>query len=204
MGAIVTSAVYYRVSTEDQTLDMQKVAVEQWIGDQKYAGPFKIYQDMGLSGSKNDRPAFQRMLKDAEKSRIKAIIVYKLDRLTRDMVTAIEVILRFDRIGVRFISVTQPMFSHGFPFRHAMIAIFAELAQMERELIVERVKAGLAAARKRGVKLGAPLKATPEIATTIIRLRKEGKTIAAIAKETKLSAGTIHNVCTSYLNAEFP
>lgn len=198
----MTTAIYYRVSTEDQTLDMQRVAVERWIEDQKYADNLKVYQDIGISGSNRNRPAFKRMLADAEKSRIKAIIVYKLDRLTRDTLTAIEVILRFDRLGVRFISTTQPMFSHGTPFRHAMIAIFAELAQMERELIVERVKAGLTAAVKRGVKLGAPRKVTPEIAAEIIRAREDGMTIAEIAKVTTLSTGTIHKVWAGYMNAD--
>lgn len=198
----MTTAIYYRVSTEDQTLDMQRVAVERWIEEQKYSDNLKIYQDIGISGSNRNRPAFKRMLADAEKSRIKAIIVYKLDRLTRDTLTAIEVILRFDRLGVRFISITQPMFSHGTPFRHAMIAIFAELAQMERELIVERVKAGLAAAVKRGVKLGAPLKVTPDVVAEIIRARKDGMTIAAIAKTAGLSTGTVCNVCKGFLNVD--
>ncbi len=200
----MTTAIYYRVSTEDQSLDMQRVAVERWIGDTKYPGQFKIYMDHGISGSKRDRPAFQKMLADAEKARIKAVIVYKLDRLTRDMLTAIKVILRLDELGVQFISTTQPMFSNGFPFRHAMIAIFAELAQMERELIVERIRAGLAAATKRGVKLGAPTKATPELAATIIEARRGGMTIAAIAKETELSVGTVHKVISSFMNADMP
>ena len=142
------------------------------------------------------------MLLDAEKGRITAVIVYKLDRLTRDTLTAIEVILRFDRLGVRFISVTQPMFSHGTPFRHAMIAIFAELAQMEREMIVERVKAGLVAARKRGVVLGAPLKLMPDVTAKIIQLRKEGLTIKEVAKNTGLSVGSVHRTWRAYLKLE--
>lgn len=200
--ALMTTAIYYRVSTEDQSIDMQRVAVDRWLTEQKYADQLKIYQDLGISGSNRNRPAFKRMLADAEKSRIKAVIVYKLDRLTRDTLTAIKVILRFDELGVRFISTTQPMFSHGTPFRHAMIAIFAELAQMERELIVERIKAGLAAAMKRGVKLGAPIKATSEVSLAIVQAREAGKTIAEIAKAMKLSNGTVHKVWHSYLNAD--
>lgn len=198
----MTTAIYYRVSTEEQTLDMQRVAIEQWIADQKYSDPVRVYKDLAMSGSKRDRPSFKKMLLDAEKGRITAVIVYKLDRLTRDTLTAIEVILRFDRLGVRFISVTQPMFSHGTPFRHAMIAIFAELAQMEREMIVERVKAGLVAARKRGVVLGAPLKLVPDVTAKIIQLRKEGLTIKEVAKNTGLSVGSVHRTWRAYLKLE--
>src|SRR6185437_7146755 len=137
------TAIYYRVSTEDQSLDMQRVAVESWLKQTAHAGDLKVYQDVGISGSTTKRPGFQRLLKDVEAGSLQYVLVYKLDRLTRDALTAIRTVLRFDELGVRFVSVTQPMFSHGTPFRHAMLAIFAELAQMEREMIVERVKAGL-------------------------------------------------------------
>ncbi len=198
----MTTAIYYRVSTDEQTFDMQRVAIESWIGRTQYGDTTKVYSDLGVSGKASvKRPAFRKMLDDAEKGRVHTIMVYKLDRLTRDATTAIRTILRFDELGVRFISVTQPMFSHGTPFRHALIAIFAELAQMEREAIVERVKAGLVAARKRGVKLGAPVKTNAGVVLKIVDLRKKGLSFKEVAKKVGLSVGAVHK---AFVNATTP
>lgn len=190
----MTVAVYYRVSTEDQTLDMQRVAVEAWISETKLGGKILVYKDEGISGASTKRPAFQKMLRDAERGFIKTVIVYKLDRLTRDALTAIRTVLRFDELGVKFVSITQPMFSHGTPFRHAMVAIFAELAQMEREIIVERVKAGLVAARARGVTLGAPVKATGAKIIEVVALSDRGLPQKKIAARVGLSIGTVNKI----------
>lgn len=195
----MTTAVYYRVSTEEQTIDMQKVAIDGWIRETEHVGEVKEYADVGISGYSSKRLGFKRMLADAERGKVKTVVVYKLDRLTRDALTAIRTILRFDEIGVRFISVTQPMFSNGTPFRHAIIAIFAELAQMEREMIVERVKAGLVAAKKRGVKFGAPVKVTEKVISEIVKLRKKGLSFKEIAENVGFSVGSVHK---AFLNAE--
>lgn len=193
----MTTAVYYRVSTDDQTLESQRVHVEGWLASplgEPYAHNVTVYKDVGISGTSLKRPGFQKMLRDAEKGRVKTVIVFKMDRLTRTAITAISVILRFDEIGVQFISTTQPQFSHGMPFRHAIIAIFAELAQMERDGIVERVRSGMAAARLRGVKFGAPLKATEAKAAEAVALRQQGLTYVAIAERIGLSVGSVHKM----------
>lgn len=191
----MTTAVYYRVSTEEQSLDMQRVAVQRFLQEKSYSDDIREYQDLAMSGAKIDRPGFLKMLSDVSKGKIKAVIVYKLDRLTRDAHTAIDLVLKFDKLGVEFISVTQPMFQPGTPFRHAIIAIFAELAQMERQMIVDRVKAGLDAARKRGVKLGAPIKARGPEVEKILYLRAQRKSFKAISKEVGLAVGTVWKVC---------
>jgi len=187
-------AIYYRVSTEDQTLNMQKHAVEEWIVKNKITGNQTVYEDLAMSGANSRRPGFTKMCKDMEYGRLKHVIVYNLDRLTRDAVTAIRFVLRLDELDIIFTSVSQPMFSHGMPFRHAIIAIFAELAQMEREMIVERVKVGLAAAVKRGVILGAPKKITPEVVQKIRTLRNSGMTYKNISKQVHVSTGSISRV----------
>jgi len=191
--------IYYRVSTEEQTLDMQENAIDEYLKEhiESMSGKIKVYKDMGMSGANNQRPAFKRLINDCEKGKIQTVLVYKLDRLTRDAVTAIRLVLRFDELDVKFVATSQPMFSHGTPFRHAIIAIFAELAQMEREMIVERVNAGIAAARKRGAVFGAPTKITPEVTEKIRSLKTKGLTYRQIRKEIKLSIGLIAKVLKS-------
>ena len=190
-------AVYYRVSTYEQTLDMQKLSVERWIeGFERDNGKCKVtvYEDIGKSGSDNDRPEFKKMITHAEEQRFDILLVYKLDRLTRDATTAIRMVLNLDSMGVEFVSATQRIFDHGVPFRRVMIALFAELAQMEREMIVERVKAGLDAAKARGVKLGAPTKKSEDIVNRAIELRDSGYTYKAVARKLSVSVGTIHSI----------
>jgi DNA invertase Pin-like site-specific DNA recombinase len=81
---------------------------------------------------------------------------------------------------------------HENPFRRTMLAAFAEIAEIERQTIVTRVKAGLEAARQRGVKLGAPCKISPELRERVQTLRKEGQSFRAIAQQLEISYGLVY------------
>ena len=190
-------AIYYRVSTDKQDLDSQKQTVEQWL-DALPNQPSKVtvYKDEGLSGKTSARPSYQELIKDAFSGKFDTIIVYRLDRFSRNANTAIKVLLDLDDHGVAFISVTQPVLNlgHDNPFRRTMLAALAEIAEIERETIVARVKSGLAAAKKRGVKLGAPVKVDAEMRGKILKLRKEGESLRSIAKIVGLSVGTVQQV----------
>lgn len=169
--------IYYRVSTDQQDTESQKHEVQKYIDslpqDQK---PYslKVYEDKGISGKKDDRPEFQQLLSDIETKKIDTVLVYKLDRLTRSSSTAIRLLLDFEDKQINFISVTQPFLSSNTnnPFRKTILAMFSELAQIERESIVERVKAGLSSARARGVTLGRPQAYTEDQRMQIIDLYK--------------------------------
>ena len=106
---------------------------------------------------------------------------------------AIRTLLELDDYGVGFISVTQPVLSlgHDNPFRRTMLAAFAEIAEIERETIVARVRSGLQAARKRGVKLGRPQKTTAELLSNVRELRLQGLSYSEIAHRVKLSKGKV-------------
>lgn len=192
-------AIYYRVSTERQDLASQKEAVERFLADMpedKRPAHVTVYKDEGISGKTTNRPGFQNMLQDAYAKKIDTIMVYRLDRFSRNATTAIKLLLNLDEAGVAFISVTQPVLNlgHENPFRRTMLAAFAEIAEIERETIVARVRAGLDAARKRGVKLGAPIKIDREKQLTARRMKSEGKSYKKIANEMGLSVGTIHKL----------
>ncbi|MBM4253650.1 MAG: hypothetical protein FJ146_16915 [Deltaproteobacteria bacterium] len=192
--------IYYRVSTEKQDLESQKIAVEQWLRDlppaKRPAIEPLVFTDEGISGKTLNRPGFQALLETAYARKIDTIVVYKLDRFSRDATTAINLLLNLDQAGVAFISVTQPVLNlgHENPFRRTMLAAFAEIAEIERETIVARVRAGLDAARKRGVKLGAPAKISDEKQQRAVALKAQGQSYKAIANTLNLSVGTVHKM----------
>ena len=192
--------IYYRVSTEKQDLDSQKNAVEQWLRDLPAAKRPTIeplvFSDEGISGRTLNRPGFQALLETAYARKIDTIMVYKLDRFSRDATTAINLLLNLDQAGVAFISVTQPVLNlgHENPFRRTMLAAFAEIAEIERETIVARVRAGLDAARKRGVKLGAPSKVSEEKQKEARAMKAQGLSYKAIAARMELSVGSVHKM----------
>lgn len=191
--------VYYRVSTEKQDLESQRNTVEKWLeelAESKKPKHVHVYKDEGISGKTTNRPGFQQMLHEAYAGKLDTIIVYRLDRFSRNATTAIKLILNLDEAGVAFISVTQPVLNlgHENPFRRTMLAAFAEIAEIERETIVARVRAGLDAAKKRGVKLGAPVKVTGEQQDRARRLKEQGWSYKAIALELSLSVGSVHKL----------
>jgi DNA invertase Pin-like site-specific DNA recombinase len=190
-------AIYYRVSTEKQDLDSQKQAIDSWVDalpEEKRPTKTYVFEDRGISGKTLNRPGMKDMLELADKGKIDTIIVYKLDRFSRNATTAINQILNLDQKGVAFISVTQPVLNlgHENPFRRTMLAAFAEIAEIERETIVARVKAGLEAAKKRGVKLGPPTRINDEDIEKMHELRRNGASYKDISSRLGFSVGAVH------------
>ena len=190
-------AFYARVSTKEQDFDMQKEAFDKWLKNSELE-PKKItvYQDHGISGAKRDRPAFNKMLEACMDRVHDTIVVYKLDRFSRDANTAIRLILKLEAYDVAFISMTQAALNlgHDVPFRRTILAAFSEIAQIERETTVERIKDGMAAARANGKVFGRPVIATPERAKTALKLREKGLSYNQISKEMSISVGTVFNL----------
>jgi len=196
-------AIYYRVSTDRQDFESQKFVVDKWLSDlpadrRPQVEPL-IFQDEGISGRTMNRPGLQALLAAAYSKKIDTIIVYRLDRLSRHATTAIRLLLNLEEVGVAFVSVTQPVLNlgHENPFRRTMLAAFAEIAEIERDTIVARVRAGLDAARKRGVKLGAPARISPAKQSEAVTLKAQGLSYKAIAKQLDLSVGSVHKLIKS-------
>ncbi|MBF0441039.1 MAG: recombinase family protein [Oligoflexales bacterium] len=192
-------AVYYRVSTDRQDLSSQKNAVEKWLNSlppEKKPLSLREYSDEGFSGKLKNRPAYDEMLKSAYNREIDTIVVYRLDRFSRHATHAIRTLLELDEFGVAFISITQPALNlgHENPFRRTLLSAFAEIAEIERDTIVTRILSGLSAARKRGVRLGPPQKLDDDHRNTVIRLRKEGKSMREIARMLSISVGSVHKL----------
>jgi DNA invertase Pin-like site-specific DNA recombinase len=196
-------AIYYRVSTDKQDLDSQKVTIDRWLAE-LVKPPKHVYviKDEGMSGKNENRPGYKELLQLALQRKIDTIVVYRLDRLSRNATVAIRTLLELDEYGVGFVSVTQPVLNlgHSNPFRRTMLAAFAEIAEIERETIVARVRSGLEAAKRRGVVLGAPMKINQELIDKAKGLRDEGFSYKKIATQLDVSVGTIHNALKGFVS----
>ena len=158
MHAPKRCAIYTRKSTaagleqDFNSLDAQREACEQYIASRVHAGWWLMperYDDGGFTGANLERPAFQKLLQDIDAGKIDLVIVYKVDRLSRSLLDFAQVMRRFDQAGVSFVSVT-----HNFSTADAMgrltLNMLMSFAEFEREMIAERTRDKMAAARKAG------------------------------------------------------
>ena len=156
----VRCAIYTRKSTEEgleqefNTLDAQREAAEAFITSQKEAG-WKLfpdrYDDGGFSGGTLDRPALQRLLADIDARRLDCVVVYKVDRLSRSLLDFARLVDRFDQVS--FVSVTQ-QFNTTSSLGRLTLNILLSFAQFEREIIGERTRDKMSAARRKGKWVG--------------------------------------------------
>lgn len=163
---------YARVSTADQNPDMQIAALEAYGVKREL-----IFVDRA-SGSSLARPEFIRALKFAQHPGTE-FVVWKLDRLGRTLEGIIEVLKLLEDRGLQFFSLTERV-DMTTPMGKAIIQIMGAVAELERNLIVERTKAGIARARERGERGGRPISMTParvEVADMMLRLGKRGNEV---------------------------
>ena len=158
----VRCAIYTRKSTEEglqqefNSLDAQREAAEAFIGSQKHEGWGLVadrFDDGGYTGGNMDRPALTRLLAAVEAQRIDCVVVYKVDRLSRSLLDFAKMIELFDRHGVSFVSVTQ-QFNTASSLGRLTLHILLSFAQFEREIISERTRDKMSAARKKGKWVG--------------------------------------------------
>ena len=148
------AVLYYRVSTTEQDTGMQIQAVETYCKNNNIV-PIKVYQDIGVSGSKESRPQFDIMLEDMRKNLFDCVICYKLDRIGRSLSHLIRLFEEFNKKKISFISVTQNI-NTSTPEGRMFLQMLMVLSEYERSLIVNRVNDGLTRAKAQGKKLGRP------------------------------------------------
>ena len=154
----VRCAIYTRKSHEEgldqdfNSLDAQREAAENYVASQKHEGwealPHR-YDDGGISGATMERPALQRLLADVESGRVDAILVYKLDRLSRSLLDFLKIAETLEERGVSIVSVTQS-FDTKTSMGRLTLNILLSFAQFEREIIGERIRDKVAAAKRKG------------------------------------------------------
>ena len=156
--APVRCAIYTRKSTEEgldqefNSLDAQREAAEAYISSQRHEGWLALpdrYDDGGYSGGTLERPALRRLMRDIEAGRVDIVLTYKVDRLSRSLLDFTRIVEVFDRCGVSFAAITQS-FNTTTSMGRLTLNILLSFAQFEREIIAERVRDKIAAAKKKG------------------------------------------------------
>jgi site-specific DNA recombinase len=162
---MVRCAIYTRKSTEEglamefNSLDAQREAAEAFITSQRHEGWVVLpeqYDDGGYTGGNMERPALKRLLADVEGGKIDAIVVYKVDRLSRSLLDFSRLMEVLDRHACSFVSVTQ-QFNTTHSMGRLTLNILLSFAQFEREIIAERTKDKMSAARRKGKWVGGSL-----------------------------------------------
>jgi DNA invertase Pin-like site-specific DNA recombinase len=172
---------YARVSTLDQTLALQRDAL-------KDAGCEKVFADQGVSGTATTRPGLDRALKALRSG--DTLVVWKLDRLGRSLSHLVQVIAELGERGVNFRSLSDPIDTESAGGR-LVLHMMGALAEFERSLIVERTRAGLLAAKRRGQKLGRKPILTPAQIKHAAHLIEGGESPRAVAASFRIGRTTL-------------
>jgi len=133
------AALYVRVSLDRQTIENQLAELHQLYEARGFAAV--IYEEVESAAKR--RPVFERMLADARAGRVRAVLVWALDRRHRSMAGAVHDVLELDRLGVRVLSVREPWLDTSGPVRGLLVAIFCWVAEQERARLIERTRASL-------------------------------------------------------------
>jgi DNA invertase Pin-like site-specific DNA recombinase len=155
---------------------------------------FKEYCDNGISGTKDSRPALNDLMNDAKKRRFDVVLVWRFDRFARSTKHLILALEEFKNLGVDFVSYQENIDTSS-PLGSAIFTIISAVAQLERDIIAERVKAGLRRAQENGKKLGRP-RAVVDV-QEVQRLRSQGLSLRAIAEVTGISRTTVSDLLSS-------
>jgi len=183
-------AIYARVSTTDQNCEMQLRELREYVTRRGWETAGE-YVDSGLSGTKKSRPELDRLMFAARQRKVDCIAVWKLDRWGRSVAHVAESLQELKALGVRWIAVTQNLDTdESSPMSRAMLGMLMVFAEFEREMIRERVLAGMKAARHRGQRLGRPKAVFDR--THAKALSKKGMSLRAIAKQLGVGVGTVH------------
>ena len=184
--------LYARVSTSDkgQDVNLQLNPLRQYCQHREGWNVTGEYVDIGISGTKNSRPEFDRLLDDARKRRIDVIAVWRLDRFGRSLRNLVNTLTELQELGVSFVS-----YSENLDFTSStgklLVHILASFSQFEADIIADRVRAGIKNARAKGKRIGkAPI--APYLVEKIRELRKTGASIRVIAGKLNLSVGVVH------------
>ena len=190
-------ALYARVSTTNhgQDVTLQTRELKEFIAYRgwQFAGE---YVDLGISGSKVRRPELDRLMADAHRHLFDVVIVWKFDRFARSVSHLLRALETFQELGIDFVSLSESL-DTSTPAGKMVFTVLGAVAELERSLIVERVKAGLRNARAKGKRLG-----RPRVILDVYRiaaLRGAGISWPEIAKQLSCGVGTVyrafHNHC---------
>jgi DNA invertase Pin-like site-specific DNA recombinase len=183
------AAIYARVSTANNGQDptMQTRELREYC-DRRGWTVAGEYVDIGISGTKERRPELDRLLGEAHRRRFDAVVVWRFDRFARSVSHLLRALETFKSLGIEFVSLSEQV-DTSTPTGKMVFTVLGAVADLERSLIVERVRAGLRNAKAKGKSLGRPRVAVD--AARIAALRSQGMSWARIGEELGLGEGTV-------------
>jgi DNA invertase Pin-like site-specific DNA recombinase len=185
-------ALYARVSTKDKGQDpeTQFFPLRDFARDHH----FEIigeYVDVGISGSKERRPQLDRLMEHARKGKFDAVVVARFDRFARSVSHLLKALEEFNQLKIDFISLAENVDTSS-PMGRAIFTILGAVAELERNLIRERVLAGMDRARRQGKRFGRPRALVDEV--KVCERLEAGESLRAIARDTGIARGTLRNI----------
>ena len=181
------TALYARVSTTNgQDPEMQLRELREYCERRGWEIE-REYVDAGVSGAKEKRPELDRLLADAHKRRFDAVVVWKFDRFARSVSHLLRALETFRSLGIEFVSLSEQV-DTSTPTGKMIFTVLGAVAELERSLIAERVRAGLRNARAKGKRLGRPRKVKD--ASEVARLRAQGASWRSIGAKLGVAPAT--------------
>jgi len=181
------AAIYARVSTPDQHLETQLYDLRK-LAAQRGFEVIREYCDRGISGSKAKRPGLDAMMQDSRRGEFSVVLVAAFDRIARSTKNFLEIVDELHELGTEFISARESIDTSGAMGR-MFITMISSIAELERSILRERIRAGMRRARMEGQRLGrAPLNVDR---AAIVRDRLSGMSLTQTAKRHKVSRATV-------------
>ncbi len=184
------AAIYARVSTANNGQDprVQTRELQEYCQRRGWAVAGE-YVDIGISGTKEKRPELDRLMKEAHGRRFDAVVVWRFDRFARSVSHLLRALETFQALGIQFVSLSEQL-DTSTPTGKMVFTVLGAVAELERSLVAERVKAGLRNARAKGQRLGRPPRDLD--AAKIAKLRAQGLAWRAIAAQLGVGLATLH------------
>jgi DNA invertase Pin-like site-specific DNA recombinase len=185
---LIRAALYARISTlhHGQDPEVQLGELREFCRRRGFTVAHE-YVDKGISGSRERRPALDNLMTACQKRLVDAVVVYRYDRFARSLRQLVNSLEEFRALDIEFISIHEGV-DTSTPNGRLVFGIFASIAEFERELIRDRVRSGMAAAKAKGKRIG-----RPKVAVDVLRiasLRRQGRSWAGITRETGITKGT--------------
>jgi DNA invertase Pin-like site-specific DNA recombinase len=196
------AAIYVRVSTTNRTRggdgfeqnpEVQEVPLRQ-LAQQRGWTLVRVYSDR-MSGAKENRPGLNSLIQDARRGQFDIVLVWRFDRFARSIEQLVLALAEFRSLGIDFVSCQEAL-DTSTPMGKAMFTIIGAMAELERNVIRERVLAGMEYARRHGTKSGNAIGRPRRIfdRSEVVRLRESGLSIEKIASQMRLGVGTVVRV----------
>jgi DNA invertase Pin-like site-specific DNA recombinase len=186
----MTTAAYIRVSTEEQRTDSQEQELKRYSRLRGWKN-LSLYVEK-ISGAKASRPQLERLMQDIRAGTVERLIVHKLDRLGRSLTHLALILDELNRLQVPLIASSQGIdTSNDNPAGRLQLGVLMAVAEFERGIIRERVNAGIAAAKTRGVTFGRPATLSERV-DEVRKLKEQGLGVRAIARELRMPPSSVY------------